>query len=38
MSAAPDVRYRTFYTWDHSTNWDLTQPGARVGGCHEPYE
>ena len=38
MSEAPDFRYRTFYTWDHSTNWDLTQPGARVGGCHEPYE
>ncbi|MFC1712488.1 hypothetical protein ACFL6S_02400 [Candidatus Poribacteria bacterium] len=30
--------YRTFYTWDHSTNWDLTQPGIRVGGCHELYE
>lgn len=29
--------YRTFYTWDHSTNWDLTQPGARVGGCSDPY-
>ncbi len=34
----PDFAYRTFYTWDHSTNWDLTQPGARRGGCHEPYE
>jgi hypothetical protein len=30
--------YRTFYTWDHSTNWDLTQPGQRVSGCHELYE
>ena len=30
--------YRTFYTWDHSTNWDLTQPGTRLGGCAEPYE
>jgi hypothetical protein len=30
--------YRTFYTWDHSTNWDLTQPGARVSGCANPYE
>jgi hypothetical protein len=36
--AAPSFAYRTFYTWDHSTNWDLTQPGARVGGCHEPYD
>jgi len=34
----PDFDYRTFYTWDHSTNWDLTQPGARLGGCHEPYD
>lgn len=30
--------YRTFYTWDHSTNWDLIQPGCRLGGCHEIYE
>ncbi len=33
----PDFAYRTFYTWDHSTNWDLTQPVSRVGGCHEAY-
>jgi hypothetical protein len=33
-----DFDYRTFYTWDHSTNWDLTQPGTRLGGCHESYE
>jgi len=33
----PDFAYRTFYTWDHSTNWDLNQPGIRVYGCHEPY-
>ena len=30
--------YRTFYTWDHSTNWDLAQPGIRLRGCHEAYE
>ena len=30
--------YRTFYTWDHSTNWDLIQPGIRRGGCHKVYE
>ena len=29
--------YRTFYTWDHSTNWDLTQPGAQVSGSGNPY-
>jgi len=34
----PAFAYRTFYTWDHSTNWDLSQPGARVSGCHEQYE
>jgi hypothetical protein len=33
----PGFDYRTFYTWDHSTNWDLSQPGARVSGCHEVY-
>ena len=30
--------YRSLYTWDHSTNWDLSQPGLRVSGCHEPYD
>ena len=34
----PDFAWRSFYTWDHSTNWDLTQPGARRGGCHETYD
>ncbi|MFC1713033.1 hypothetical protein ACFL6S_05160 [Candidatus Poribacteria bacterium] len=29
--------YRTFYTWDHSTNWDLTQPGAQVSGSGNEY-
>ena len=33
-----DFDYRTFYTWDHSTNWDLTQQGTRLRGCHEAYE
>ena len=30
--------HRSFYAWDHSTNWDLTQPGHRISSCHEPYE
>jgi len=34
----PDFDYRTFYTWDHSTNWDLNQPGVRLRGCHETYD
>ena len=34
----PGFDTRTFYTWDHSTNWDLSQPGIRLRGCHEPYE
>ena len=33
-----DFAYRSYYTWDHSTDWDLTQPGARMGGCHESYD
>jgi len=34
----PDFDYRSFYTWDHDTNWVLTQPTPRVHGCAEPYE
>jgi hypothetical protein len=36
--AEPSYVHRSFYTWDHSTNWDLGQPGTRISGCHEPYE
>jgi len=34
----PHFEYRSSYTWDHSTTWDLSQPVSRVHGCHEPYE
>jgi len=30
--------HRSFYTWDHSTNWDLSHPGQRVSGCFEGYD
>ena len=30
--------HRSFYTWDHSTNWDLSRPGQRISGCFETYE
>ena len=30
--------HRSFYTWDHSTNWELAQTGQRTGSCHEPYD
>jgi len=36
--STPHFDHRTLYTWDHSTNWDLRQPGVRLRGCHEPYE
>jgi len=30
-------KYRFFWTWDHSTNWDLNETGLQESGCHNPY-
>ena len=30
-------KYRLLCTWDHSTNWDLNQPGQQESGCCNPY-
>lgn len=33
----PGLAYRTFWTWDHSTNWDLEQIGQQEIGVFNPY-
>lgn len=33
----PGLTYRTFWTWDHSTNWDLSQIGQQEIGVFNPY-
>jgi hypothetical protein len=34
---APGLAYRTFWTWDHSTNWELSQVGMQEIGVFNPY-
>ncbi|MCP4382913.1 MAG: hypothetical protein GY798_16085, partial [Hyphomicrobiales bacterium] len=34
---APGLAYRTFWTWDHSTNWQLSQVGHQEIGVFNPY-
>jgi len=34
---APGLPYRTFWTWDHSTNWELSQIGVQEIGVFNPY-
>jgi hypothetical protein len=34
---APGLPYRTFWTWDHSTNWELSQIGQQEIGVFNPY-
>jgi hypothetical protein len=37
VSQAPGLTYRTFWTWDHSTNWELSQVGQQEIGVFNPY-
>lgn len=37
VSEAPGLAYRTFWTWDHSTNWELSQVGVQEIGVFNPY-
>jgi hypothetical protein len=32
----PGLTYRTFWTWDHSTNWELSQIGQQRQLCGRP--
>ena len=34
----PGLAYRTFWTWDHSTNWELSQIGQQEIGVFNPYQ
>jgi hypothetical protein len=37
LEQAPGLTYRTFWTWDHSTNWELSQVGHQEIGVFNPY-
>ncbi len=36
-AGSPGLLYRTFWTWDHSTNWELSQVGQQEIGVFNPY-
>ncbi len=37
LQQSPALPYRLFWTWDHSTNWFLTQNGQQDIGFANPY-
>ncbi len=37
IEQTPGLKYRTFWNWDHSTNWDLNQIGVQEIGVMNPY-
>ncbi len=37
IEQSPGLAYRTFWTWDHSTNWELSQIGQQEIGVFNPY-
>ena len=37
VEETPGLTYRTFWTWDHSTNWELSQVGIQEIGVFNPY-
>jgi hypothetical protein len=37
IAQEPGLAYRTFWTWDHSTNWELSQVGHQEIGVFNPY-
>ena len=37
VEQAPGLAYRTFWNWDHTTNWELTQIGVQEIGVMNPY-
>ncbi|MBB4053636.1 hypothetical protein GGR20_003298 [Devosia subaequoris] len=38
IAGAPGMKYRSFWTWDHSTNWELSQIGHQEIGVFNPYQ
>ncbi|MDQ2683880.1 MAG: hypothetical protein M3Y37_10175 [Chloroflexota bacterium] len=37
IEQAPGLPYRTWWNWDHTTNWDVTQIGVQEIGVMNPY-
>lgn len=37
IERVPTLSYRTFWTWDHSSNWELEQIGHQETGVFNPY-
>lgn len=37
IDETPGLTYRTFWNWDHSTNWELSQVGVQEIGVFNPY-
>jgi hypothetical protein len=37
IESSPGLAFRTFWTWDHSTNWELSQIGHQEIGVFNPY-
>lgn len=38
MTVSPALPHRIFWTWDHSTNWDLLSVGQQESGAFNGYE
>ena len=38
VEGEPGLPYRTFWTWDHSTNWELSQIGQQEIGVFNPFQ
>lgn len=37
VEQAPGLAHRTYWNWDHSTNWDIDQIGVQEIGVMNPY-
>ena len=37
LRGTPGLAYRAWWTWDHSTNWELSQVGHQEIGVFNPY-
>jgi len=38
VTGKPGLTYRTCWTWDHSTNWELSQIGQQEIGVFNPFQ
>ena len=38
LTGKPGLPYRSYWTWDHSTNWELSQIGQQEIGVFNPYQ